>query len=82
MNRQLTRLFLVALLISLSLSFTPYSSSASSLKDEASKRSAFHDAMRLPEQCESKELAPRRNEIDDARSPEFDHERSRGSTTW
>jgi hypothetical protein len=37
---------LVALLISLTVSFTHYSSSASLPKDESSKRTAFHDAMR------------------------------------
>jgi hypothetical protein len=37
---------LIALLISLTASFTPYSNAASSLKDESSKRAAFHDTMR------------------------------------
>ena len=46
MNRQLMKVCLIALLISLTASFTPYSSAASSLKDESSKRAAFHDAMR------------------------------------
>jgi hypothetical protein len=46
MNRQLTRLGRIVLLISLSLSFTLSSNSASSLNDESSKRGAFHDAMR------------------------------------
>ena len=48
MNRQLTRLVFVALLISLSLSFIPTSSLALSSRDEpeSSKRMALHDAMR------------------------------------
>ncbi len=48
MSRQLIRTVLVALLISFSISSTPNSSSASSLKSEAdsSTRMAFHDAMR------------------------------------
>ena len=46
MNRQLMKVCLIALLISLTASFTPYSSAAASLKDESSKRAAFHDAMR------------------------------------
>lgn len=46
MNRQLTRLVLITLLVSLSLSFTPYSSAASLPKEESPKQMAFHDAMR------------------------------------
>jgi len=46
MNRQLMRVCLIALLISLTASFRPYANAASSLKDESSKRAAFHDAMR------------------------------------
>jgi hypothetical protein len=46
MNRQLMKVCLIALLISLTASFTPYANAASSLKDESSKRAAFHDAMR------------------------------------
>jgi hypothetical protein len=46
MNRQLKKVCLIALLISLTASFTPYSRAASPLKDESSKRAAFHDAMR------------------------------------
>ena len=46
MNRQLTKFCLIAVLISLTASFTPYPNAASPLKDESSKRAAFHDAMR------------------------------------
>ncbi len=46
MNRQLMKVCLIALLISLTASFTPYPNAASPLKDESSKRAAFHDAMR------------------------------------
>jgi len=46
MNRQLMRVCLIALLISLTASFRPYANAASPLKDESSKRAAFHDAMR------------------------------------
>jgi hypothetical protein len=46
MNRQFIRLVLVALLVSLTVSFTPYSRSAPLPKEESSKRMAFHDAMR------------------------------------
>ena len=46
MRRQLMKVCLIALLISLTASFTPYSNAASSLKDESSKRAAFHDTMR------------------------------------
>jgi hypothetical protein len=48
MKRQLTKLVLVALLISFSLSFMPTSSLASYSRDEpeSSKQMAFHDAMR------------------------------------
>jgi hypothetical protein len=46
MNRQLTRLVLITLLVSLSLSFTPYSSSASLPKEESAKQMALHDGMR------------------------------------
>ena len=46
MNRQLMKVCLIALLISLTASFTPYPTAASPLKDESSKRAAFHDAMR------------------------------------
>jgi hypothetical protein len=46
MNRQFIRLVLIAVVISLTLSFTPSSSSASLPKDESSKRTALHDAMR------------------------------------
>jgi hypothetical protein len=45
MNRQLKRLFLIALLVSLSLPLMPNSSSAFS-PDVSSKRMALHDAMR------------------------------------
>ena len=38
MNRQLMKVCLIALLILLIASFTPYSSAASRLKDESSKR--------------------------------------------
>ncbi len=44
MNRQLMKVCLIALLISLTASFTPYPNAASPLKDESSKRAAFHDA--------------------------------------
>jgi len=46
MNRQLMKVCLIAFLISLTASFTPYANAASSLTDESSKRAAFHDAMR------------------------------------
>jgi hypothetical protein len=48
MKGQFIRILLVVLVISFSISSTPNSSSASSLKSEAdsSKRMAFHDAMR------------------------------------
>jgi type IV secretory pathway VirJ component len=48
MNRQLTRSFLVALLISLTLVIVRNSASASSLKNEpeSTKETALHDAMR------------------------------------
>jgi hypothetical protein len=46
MNRKLIRLALIALVISLTVSFTSYSRSASLPKEESSKRMAFHDAMR------------------------------------
>ena len=46
MNRQLMRVCLIALLISLTALFRPYANAASPLKDESSKRAAFHDAMR------------------------------------
>ena len=46
MNRQLMKVCLTAFLISLTASFTPYSNAASPLKEEPSKRAAFHDAMR------------------------------------
>lgn len=46
MNRQLMKVCLIALLISLTASFTPYPNAASPLKDEPSRRVAFHDAMR------------------------------------
>lgn len=46
MNRQLMKVCLIGLLISLTASFTPYLSAASFQKDESSKRAAFHDAMR------------------------------------
>ena len=46
MNRKLTRLILIALLISLSLSLMPCSTSASRLNEDSSKRMALHDAMR------------------------------------
>ena len=46
MNRQLVKVCLIALLISLSASFTPNANAASPLKDDLSKRAAFHDAMR------------------------------------
>jgi hypothetical protein len=46
MNRQLMKVCLIALLISLSASFTPYPNAASSLKNESTKRAALHDAMR------------------------------------
>lgn len=45
MNRQLMKVCLIALLILLTASFTPYPN-ASPLNDEPSKRAAFHDAMR------------------------------------
>src|SRR2546423_954483 len=46
MNCKLTRLIVIALLISLSLSLMPGSTSASRLNEESSKRMALHDAMR------------------------------------
>src|ERR1044071_4211265 len=46
MNRQLTKLILIALLLPLSLSVMPCSTSALSLNDEPPKRMALHDAMR------------------------------------
>jgi hypothetical protein len=46
MNRQLMRVCLIALLISLTASFSPAPSAASTLKDESSNKAAFHDAMR------------------------------------
>ena len=46
MNRQLMKVCLIALLISLTASFTPAPNAASTLKDESSKQAAFHDAMR------------------------------------
>lgn len=46
MTRQFNRSFAIALLIAFSLLFIPNFTPASSLKDEPSKRTAFHDAMR------------------------------------
>ena len=46
MNLKLFRLALIALVISLTVSFTPYSRSASLAKEESPKQMAFHDAMR------------------------------------
>src|SRR5436305_10282683 len=46
MNRQLTKFCLIAVLISLTASYPPYPHAASPVKDESSKRDAFHDAMR------------------------------------
>jgi hypothetical protein len=46
MNRRLIRLALIALVISLTVSFTLYSRSALLPEEESSKRMAFHDAMR------------------------------------
>jgi hypothetical protein len=46
MNRQLIRIVLIAILISLSLSAMPYSNSAASSKDESSKRMALYNSMR------------------------------------
>jgi hypothetical protein len=45
MNRQFTKVCLIALLISLTASFTPYLNAAPS-KEESSKKMSFHDAMR------------------------------------
>ena len=46
MNLKRFRLALVALVISFTVSFTPYSKSASLPKEESAKQTAFHDAMR------------------------------------
>jgi hypothetical protein len=46
MSRQLMKVCLIALLISLTAAFTPNPNVASPIKDEPSKRAAFHDAMR------------------------------------
>lgn len=46
MNRQHMKVCLIALLISLTASFRSSANAASPLKDESSKRAAFHDAMR------------------------------------
>ena len=46
MNRQLMKVCLIALLVSVTASFAAYPNAASPLKDESSKRAAFHDAMR------------------------------------
>lgn len=46
MNRQFKRLFLSSLLVSLSVSLMPYSSSAYQPTEESSKRMALHDGMR------------------------------------
>ena len=46
MNCKLTRLIVIALIISLCLSLMPGSTSASRLNEESSKRMALHDAMR------------------------------------
>ena len=45
MNRQFTKVCLIALLISLTASFTPYLNAAPS-KEESSKKMSFHDAIR------------------------------------
>jgi hypothetical protein len=46
MSYRFMKVWLIALLISLSASFTSLPKAASSFKDESSKRTAFHDAMR------------------------------------